>query len=227
LKRANYFAVIPAAGVGSRIGGAVPKQYVPIGHQTMLAHAIDALAAEARIREIVVVVAADDQRWQAIERRERVRFVTQGGATRATSVRNGLRAIAARDDDWVLVHDAARPCLSRVELARLIDDVGDDAVGGLLAAPLADTLKRARDDRVVATLERAQLWRALTPQMFRFGLLRRALESDAAFTDESNAVEQLGLQPKLVAGAPGNLKVTLAEDFLLAAAILKAQGRIA
>lgn len=228
-RAARLIGLIPAAGSGARIGGDVPKQYVPIGGRAMLEHSIDALAADARVREIVVVVARDDQRHRSLAPRARARVVAAGGASRAESVRNGLRALEASGDDWVLVHDAARPCLSPRELARLIDAVIDDEVGGLLAAPLADTLKRAHDDRVDATLPRQALWRAQTPQMFRRDLLLRALEAvpDAdAITDESGAVERLGLRPKLVAGSATNVKVTTADDWPLAAAILKAQGRI-
>ncbi len=228
-RAARLIGLIPAAGSGARIGGDVPKQYVPIGGRAMLEHSIDALAADARVREIVVVVAGDDQRHRSLAPRERVRVVPVGGASRAESVRNGLRALEASGEDWVLVHDAARPCLSPRELARLIGAVIDDEVGGLLALPLADTLKRARDDRVDATLPREALWRAQTPQMFRRDLLLRALEAAPdldAITDESSAVERLGLRPRLVAGSATNIKVTTADDWPLAVAILKARGRI-
>lgn len=221
--------LIPAAGSGARIGGDVPKQYVSLGGRTMLEHSIDALASDARVRAIVVVVAPDDVRHRAIAPRPGLRLVAAGGASRAQTVRNGLRALDAGGDCWVLVHDAARPCLSPRELARLIDAVIDDDVGGLLALPLADTLKRARDDRVDATLARDALWRAQTPQMFRRDLLLRALDTAPdleAITDESSAVERLGLRPRLVAGAAANVKVTTADDWPLAVAILKAQGRI-
>lgn len=226
---ARYFGLIPAAGRGERIGGSLPKQYVALGGKTMLEHAIDALAREARIARIVVVVAPEDRRWQALPKQERVRFVAQGGASRAQSVRNGLQAIEAAPRDWILVHDAARPCLSADELTRLLDMVDDDDVGGLLALPVADTLKRSDGERVIATVERADLWRALTPQMFRADVLGRALAQDrdlAAVTDEASAVEALGLQPRLVPGASANIKVTLGEDWPLAIAVLRAQGRI-
>jgi 2-C-methyl-D-erythritol 4-phosphate cytidylyltransferase len=225
----RLFGLIPAAGSGTRMCGDTPKQYVKIGHQSMLEHSVAALASDARIGEIVVVVARDDRRHRAIAPRRGVRFEPVGGASRAESVRNGLHAMGAGTGGWVLVHDAARPCLSQPELARLIDAVIDDKVGGLLALPLADTLKRARDDRVDTTVAREALWRAQTPQMFRHEVLLRALETAPdldAVTDESSAVEQCGLHPRLVAGNATNIKVTTNDDWSLAAAILRAQGRI-
>jgi 2-C-methyl-D-erythritol 4-phosphate cytidylyltransferase len=161
-----------------------------------------------------------------------VSYAAVGGATRAESVRNGLRVLRALfsigDDDWVLVHDAARPCLARDDLMRLITTLSSDAVGGLLATPVADTLKRAAGGRVAATVERDRLWRALTPQMFRAGLLLRALAQfagDEALTDEAAAIERLQLRPQLVEGQSTNIKVTLPSDWPLAEAILRAQGR--
>jgi 2-C-methyl-D-erythritol 4-phosphate cytidylyltransferase len=225
----RLFGLIPAAGSGARIGGDTPKQYVAIGARCMLEHSIAALAADPRVGEILVVVARDDERHRALAPRAGVRFAAVGGASRAASVANGLRALDARDDDWILVHDAARPCLAPQDLARLIDAVRDDDVGGLLAAPLADTLKRAHGDRVEATVARESLWRAQTPQMFRRDLLLEALQSAPdldAITDESSAVERLGRRPLLVPGSTSNLKVTTADEWPLAAAILRAQGRI-
>jgi len=226
----RLIGLIPAAGSGARFGADAPKQYARLGGRLMLEHAIEAVRADARVGAVIVVVAPGDVAWRALADRAHASFIAVGGASRAESVRNGLRAIGqdAVDDDWILVHDAARPCLSCTELARLIDQVADDAVGGLLAVPLADTLKREREGRVGATVERARLWRAQTPQMFRRGVLARALAQSrdlSSLTDESSAVEQIGLQPRLVMGAVTNLKVTVAEDLPLAEAILKAQGR--
>jgi 2-C-methyl-D-erythritol 4-phosphate cytidylyltransferase len=229
----RYIAVIPAAGSGARMGGGeLPKQYLPLGDRTMLEHSIDALLADARIDCVFVVVAPTDTRWQALAvDAERVEFLPVGGASRAESVRNGLIAIAARtgDDDRVLVHDAARPCLTEAQLARLIDEVGDDDSGGLLAVPLADTLKRGEDGRVGITLERTGLWCAQTPQLFRMASLRAALGSGPldAVTDEASAMERSGHAPRLVLGGSGNLKVTMPEDLVLARAILAEQGRLA
>jgi len=226
----RYIALIPAAGRGTRLGaGEVPKQYLPLGSRTMLEHSIAAVLADARIDRLFVVVAPADTRWQALPvDDERVEFLPVGGASRAESVRNGLIAIAGRtaDDDRVLVHDAARPCLTAEQLARLIDEVGADDAGGLLAVPLADTLKRGEDGRVGITLPRAGLWCAQTPQMFRVASLRAALSGPLdALTDEASAMERAGHAPKLVPGGASNLKVTTADDIVLARAILAEQGR--
>jgi 2-C-methyl-D-erythritol 4-phosphate cytidylyltransferase len=227
----RYIALVPAAGVGARVDGEVPKQYLRLGQRTMLEHSIDALLSDGRIDRLFVVVAPADTRWQRLNvDHERVEFLPVGGASRAESVRNGLIAIAARtaDDDRVLVHDAARPCLTEEQLGRLIDDIGDDDTGGLLAVPLADTLKRAEDGRVCITLDRSSLWCAQTPQLFRVGSLRAALAGGAIeeITDEASAMERTGHAPRLVMGGVSNLKVTTAEDLVLARAILAEQGRL-
>jgi 2-C-methyl-D-erythritol 4-phosphate cytidylyltransferase len=229
----RLFALIPAAGSGSRMGASVPKQYHRLGGQTMLEHAVDALLAAPDLELVLVVVAPDDIAHRQLPGRARLDFAPVGGATRAASVRNGLRVLratqGAEEDDWVLVHDAARPCLARDELNHLIDAVADDAVGGLLALPVADTLKRVREGRVVETVERDGLWRAITPQMFRAGLLGRALDEAGAtaegVTDESAAVEALKMRPRLVEGEATNIKVTVPSDWPLAEAILRTQGR--
>lgn len=224
-------ALIPAAGSGSRFGADLPKQYLPLGRATMLEHAVEALLVEERIERVVVVVAPEDRQADALRFDARVQVAPVGGASRAASVRAGLDAlrVTAADEDWVLVHDAARPCLSREDLAALIERVDDDPVGGLLAVPLADTLKRGTGERVAATLDRANLWRAATPQMFRLRLLCEALDApgmlDAA-TDEASAVERRGHAPLLVACHATNLKVTTADDLPLARAILDLQGRL-
>jgi len=228
----RYLALIPAAGIGARMGASdVPKQYLRLGSRTMLEHAIAALLADARIDRVFVVVAAADTLWRELEvDDERVEFLPVGGASRAQSVLNGLIAIAGRcaDDDRVLVHDAARPCLTEEQLARLIDEVGDDDSGGLLAIPLNDTLKRGEDGRVGVTLDREGLWCAQTPQMFRAASLRAALaiETLEGVTDEASAMERLGHAPRLVPGGAGNLKITTSEDLVLARAILAEQGRL-
>jgi 2-C-methyl-D-erythritol 4-phosphate cytidylyltransferase len=230
----RLFALIPAAGAGVRMGTAVPKQYFRLGAQTMLEHAVDALLAAPDLEQVLVVVAPDDIAHRQLPRRARLDFASVGGATRAISVRNGLRVLRAmahiEEDDWILVHDAARPCLARDELMQLIDALATDAVGGLLALPVADTLKRGHDGRVTETVDRDGLWRAVTPQMFRAGLLARALDeantsAPEGITDESAAVEGLQLCPRLVAGQATNIKVTVLTDWPLAEAILRAQGR--
>lgn len=227
----RFFGLIPAAGSGARFGGGLPKQYAEIEGRSLLWFAVRALLADPRVDMVFVVLAPGDETfrrkdWSAFG--ERLAPLYCGGATRAETVRSGL--ICASDaidlDDWVLVHDAARPCLAPEDLARLIDTVTEDEVGGILAAPLADTLKRAdADDRVAGTEPRDGLWRAQTPQMFRLGTLLRALDAARDVTDEAAAVEALGLKPKLVAGSAANIKVTYLEDVAMVAALLARDER--
>ena len=224
----RYIALVPAAGTAQRMGTATPKQYLEIAGRPLIDHALRAVAADPRISRVFVVLGRGDTRFRALSTGApgTVETLYCGGETRAASVYNGLVAVrdAMSADDWVLVHDAARPCLSRAALARLIAEVGEDDAGGLLAIPLADTLKRGDgEDRVVATESRAGLWQAQTPQMFRYGILVEALRraGAASVTDEAGAVERMGLKPKLVMGEARNLKVTYPEDLVLAALILK------
>jgi 2-C-methyl-D-erythritol 4-phosphate cytidylyltransferase len=218
----RYFALIPAAGVGARMGAAAPKQYLPIAGKPMLRHALDAFAASERIAHTYVVVSPGDGQIDAVlgDSGARVSVLRCGGAMRMDTILNALRALAGqiREDDWVLVHDAARPGLTVALIDRLIDAVGDDAVGGLLALPVVDTVKRNAPEGV-ATVPRDGLWLAQTPQMFRYRLLNLALGAapdPAAITDDASAVEALGLAPKLVEGHPCNLKVTLPSDIRIA-----------
>ena len=205
------------------MAGSLPKQYLPLAGRTVLEWSLAPFLARPEFHSIVVALAADDARWSSLPlaRDKRILAVT-GGAERADSVRAGLTAIAehAHAHDWVLVHDAARPCLDSGDLSQLLVALANDPVGGLLAAPVPDTLKRAGvDGRVDVTVSRSQLWRALTPQMFRYGVLRQALEQSAGgaqITDESSAVEALGLKPLLVAGRSDNLKITVPEDIAIA-----------
>ena len=222
----SYVALIPAAGAGARMGAVAPKQYLPLAGRPMLYHSIKCMAVPP-VETVFVVLAPDDTTFAEFDWSEfagRLEPLYCGGATRRDSVHNGLvAAMAAVDaDDWVLVHDAARPCLPRADLARLIETLKDDEVGGLLALPAADTVKRATPDaRVTATEDRSQLWLAQTPQMFRAGLLAQALHTaHGDVTDEASAVEQMGLKPRLVAGSRLNLKVTYPEDVLIAEGIL-------
>jgi 2-C-methyl-D-erythritol 4-phosphate cytidylyltransferase/2-C-methyl-D-erythritol 2,4-cyclodiphosphate synthase len=217
---------MPAAGSGRRFGSATPKQYFPLAGRSVIEHALAPFIADVHCRGIVVALDAADEIFVSLEvaGEPRVAHVV-GGARRCDSVRAALGAIEAADDDWVLVHDAARPCLSRADLDALLATLSADAVGGLLAAPQSDTLKLADEfQRVQKTPPRDGLWRALTPQMFRLGLLRQALHAANAAgrepTDEAQAIEWLGHAPKLVAGSPANLKVTTPADLQLAAAIL-------
>ncbi len=223
----RYHALLPCAGTGSRSGAALAKQYVALGGQALVAHTLAALAAVQRIDSTLVVLAPDDTEFERrvpAAARTRTAAVRCGGVTRAATVRNGLDALASRgadDADWVLVHDAAR-CLIRAEwVDALIDACSDDEVGGLLAWPVADTLKTERAGRVAKTLDRTGTWQAQTPQMFRFGLLRNALAAASAdVSDEAGAVEALGLAPKLVTGSFENFKVTHPADFALAERLL-------
>ncbi len=225
----RFFAVIPAAGTGTRVGGELPKQYLALLGHPLLYYAIARLCAHAAIERVWVILAPEDRHFDAHDWQPfaaKLAPLYAGGDTRAASVLNALEKIASQvdADDWILVHDAARPCLTGPMLDRLIDDVGDDHVGGLLAVPVADTLKRAASDqRSMRTESRAGLWQAQTPQMFRHQVLLQALRSCDAeqATDEAAAIEALGLRPKLVQCDSSNLKVTHAQDFALAELILK------
>lgn len=225
--QARCFALVPCAGAGLRAGTAVPKQYEPLAGRAVVAHTLAALQAVPALHATLVVLAPGDD---AFERHAggfagpRGWVARCGGATRAASVAAGLQALrghGAGADDWVLVHDAARCLLRPAWVERLIEACRGDAVGGLLALPLADTLKQAEGDRVAATVGRADKWLAQTPQMFRLGLLERALAAAGdAVTDEAGAVEALGLRPRLVPGDLENLKITWPADFALAARLL-------
>ena len=223
----RYFGLIPAAGKGARFGGELPKQYQPLHGRAILAYAIDALAVQTPLARVYVIHAADDARCaQVTGSGYRVTPMPNGGATRAASVRNGLASLRGElsDDDWVLVHDAVRPCLPKDALRRLLHEVGDDPVGGLLAIPVADTLKREdRNGRVAQTEPRAGLWQAQTPQMFRYGVLWEAYSTFGGLdaTDEAEAVEKIGKSPKLVLGSSANFKVTYPADLAIAAALLR------
>ena len=228
---ARCYALVPCAGSGSRAGTAAPKQYARVAGRSVVAHTLRALGAVRRLDATLVVLAPDDRGFAAAApdfTGARAWVARVGGATRAATVANGLaelRRCGAADDDWVLVHDAAR-CLVRAEwVQRLIDACADDAVGGLLALPLADTLKQAAAGRVAATVDRGGKWLAQTPQMFRLGLLDAALRAAGdAVTDESSAVEALGEQPLLVRGEAENFKLTWPGDFALAARMLATAG---
>ena len=224
---ARYFGLVPAAGSGSRFSADIPKQYSPLAGKTMLHHAVERLLAAPEVEIVFVVLPRLDTEfrkhdWSAFGGRLAPLYC--GGESRRDSVLNGLVAAASAVDpnDWMLVHDAARPCLGQAELRRLIDSVGGDEIGGILAIPVGDTLKRADDElRILETVSRDGLWQAQTPQMFRHGMLMRALRDAAHVTDEAGAVEALGYRPKLVEGSTKNLKVTFASDLDIAEHILK------
>ena len=216
------------------MGAAGPKQYTRLGGKPMLWHAVNALMV-APVEAVFVVLAPGDEQfaredWSAFGTRLEPLYC--GGETRRDSVYNGVvAAMAAVDaDDWMLVHDAARPCLPRADLERLVAECAGDAIGGILAIPCADTVKRvSKDDagaaRIAATEDRSVLWLAQTPQMFRASLLAEALRHARGATDEASAVEQMGLKPRLVPGSRENLKVTYPEDVAIAEAILATRGR--
>lgn len=219
-----FWVVIPAAGIGSRMQADRPKQYLQLAGRAILEHTLDCFLDHPGLKGLVVCLAAADPYWSDLScASDPGIWRAEGGGERADSVLSGLRALeglGASEQDWVLVHDAARPNLAREDLQRLLDVLADDPVGGLLALPSRDTLKRDRPDgRVLETVDRSHIWQAFTPQMFRFGTLQRALaaalESGAAITDEASAVELAGLAPRLVEGRADNLKVTRPEDLEL------------
>jgi len=222
----SYYALIPAAGVGARMGASSPKQYLPVAGKPMLRHALDAFRASPLIAHTYVVVSADDPYIDTVAPADGVTVLRCGGATRMESIRNGLRALQGSLDgeDWILVHDAARPGLDAELIGRLIVETGEHPAGGLLALPVVDTVKRSAAG-ALATVPRDNLWLAQTPQMFRYSLLCRALDAatdPAAVTDDASAVEALGLAPRLVEGHPRNLKVTLPADIRIAEMYLAA-----
>jgi len=226
----RFYGLIPAAGAGERMGSARPKQYLKLLGRPLLYHSVKALLANDRIDTVFVVLAPADSEFRQhgwSEFGERVAPLYCGGATRHDSVLNGLVAASStvEPDDWILVHDAARPCLGQRELQRMLDTLAADEVGGILGVPVADTLKRAdAAGRIQSTEPREHLWQAQTPQMFRHGLLLQALGRTAKLSDEAGAIEAMGLQPKLVQGSGTNLKVTYPEDLQLAQTILASRG---
>jgi 2-C-methyl-D-erythritol 4-phosphate cytidylyltransferase/2-C-methyl-D-erythritol 2,4-cyclodiphosphate synthase len=222
------YALVPCAGVGERAATTGPKQYAALAGLTVVAHALAALARVGRVERTLVVLATDDTQFEAAAPAFEGWTERCGGSTRAASVRAGLAALkrhGARDEDWVLVHDAARCLVQPASIDRLIDACQRDAVGGLLALPLADTLKHAdAEGRVRATVDRRGKWAAQTPQMFRLGLLIDALEGDVAdITDEASAIEALGHAPLLVAGEADNFKLTWPDDFARAERVLRSR----
>lgn len=217
----SFWVVIPAAGIGSRMRADRPKQYLQLAGRSILEHTLDCFLDHPQLKGLVLCLAADDPYWPALPgaldpRIQRV----EGGAERADSVLNGLLQLlelGAQEGDWVLVHDAARPNLARADLDLLLAELADDPVGGLLAVPARDTLKRAgADGRVLETVDRSVIWQAFTPQMFHFAALHRALAdalvAGVAVTDEASALEWAGLAPRLIEGRADNLKITRPED---------------
>ncbi|MBR9909155.1 MAG: 2-C-methyl-D-erythritol 4-phosphate cytidylyltransferase [Gammaproteobacteria bacterium] len=229
----RFWAVVPAAGVGARMGAGQPKQYLRIHHKTILEHTLELLLRLPGLQGLVVLVSPDDDGWRDLPVFSQPRIeVAEGGAERSDSVLNGLRLLRQRlqPSDWVLVHDAARPCVTIDDIENLVAAVAGHPVGGILGAPVSDTLKRADADRGIReTVDRSALWRALTPQLFRFApllqALQDALERGLVITDEASALEAAGLTPLMVEGRSDNIKITRPEDLLLAELLLRQPER--
>ena len=218
----SCWAVVPAAGVGKRMQADRPKQYLPLAGKTVIEHTLDRLLQSGAFKAVAVAISVEDPYWPELAVSKHPEVITApGGKERADSVLSALKSLQGRaaEDDWVLVHDAARPCLTTDDIRQLIDTLKDDAVGGILALSSHDTLKQVAGGSINATVDRKHIWRALTPQMFRYGMLRDALqqaEGNPAITDEASALEIQGLQPKIVEGRPDNIKITRPEDLALA-----------
>ncbi|AMK77945.1 MULTISPECIES: 2-C-methyl-D-erythritol 4-phosphate cytidylyltransferase [Methylomonas] len=216
------WAVVPAAGVGKRMQADRPKQYLPLAGKTVIEHTLNRLLQSGAFQAVAVAISLEDPYWPELDVSKHPNVITApGGKERADSVLSALKSLQgqAAEDDWVLVHDAARPCLTASDIHLQIETLKNDAVGGILALSSHDTLKHVDGDTITATIDRKHVWRALTPQMFKYGMLRDALqqtEGNPAVTDEASALELLGFQPKIVEGRPDNIKITRPEDLALA-----------
>lgn len=230
----NYWTIIPAAGIGRRMGTETPKQYLRLGDKTVIQHTLDCLLSHARIQGAVVALAANDVWWDELQLNYAKPVLrAKGGRERSDSVMCALERLSKETtkEDYVLVHDAVRPCVRHEDLDRLLDTVANDPAGGILAMPSHDTMKRGDVDcRIDSTVDRRFLWHALTPQMFQLGPLLQALryarKSDLAVSDEASAMELLGSRPALVAGHTDNIKITRPEDLSLAEFFLRQQNRL-
>jgi 2-C-methyl-D-erythritol 4-phosphate cytidylyltransferase len=224
------WAVVPAAGVGKRMQADRPKQYLPLTGKTVIEHTLSRLLASGSFSAVAVAISLEDPYWPELEISRHPDVITApGGKERADSVLSALKSLQGKADenDWVLVHDAARPCLTASDIHLQIDRLKNDAVGGILALSSHDTLKHVDGDTITATIDRKHVWRALTPQMFKYGMLRDALqqtEGNPAITDEASALEMLGYQPKIVEGRPDNIKITRPEDLALAQFYMEQQA---
>lgn len=231
--KAKYWVVVPAAGIGSRMGASIPKQYLPLSHKTLLEHTLSRLLSLELTQKLVLVLHPQDTYWQSLPMSKNPNIkVVLGGDERSDSVLNALCSLTeyAADDDWVLVHDAARPCVSLKSIRNLCQQIENHTVGGILGVPVSDTLKKVNSNQeIMSTLDRRQLWQAQTPQIFRYGLLRHCLEQavkeEKIITDEASAVEAYGYVPLIVAGRSDNVKITHPEDLLLAEWILQQQEK--
>lgn len=218
------FAVVPAAGVGRRIGGKIPKQYLPLDGSPILVHTLNRLLIDSRIQLVVVAINPTDTWWPQLTIANHSKIlVTTGGTERCHSVLNSLHQLQgiATPHDWILVHDAVRPCLRTADLDRLFQTLINNSIGGILGSPVRDTMKRTEDNNIVqTTVSRANLWHAYTPQMFRYNLLQQslyqAMQHGQLVTDEAEAMELAGYSPLMVEGHPDNIKITRPEDLAIA-----------
>lgn len=227
----RFFAVVPAAGVGKRMGSDMPKQYLPLLGKTVIEHTISTLLAEPLFERIIITTSAEDVRWRSLDLLNDARIdVVDGGAERCHSVLNGLKHLASIADknDWVLVHDVARPCIAASDIQRLIIEISNHPVGGILAVPVSDTVKQVDGKAIAGTIDRSLLWRAQTPQMFRHHLLLESLtagiEQRLSITDEASAIELAGHQAEVVEAMSVNIKITRPEDLALAEYYLKKES---
>jgi len=227
----NYWAIVPAAGIGKRMGSDMPKQYLKLGNKTILQHTLERLNASP-VSQIIVCIAINDIYWKKLNPPAKVKRVA-GGEERCHSVFNGLKMLKshAKPDDWVLVHDAVRPCVRPSDIDKLMIILAEHPVGGLLALPVRDTMKRVNEEgKIIETVNRKNLWHALTPQMFRFSILyealRYTLDNNELVTDEAQAVEKFGYHPVLVEGHADNIKITRPHDLVLAGLFLERQQHI-
>jgi len=218
----QIICVIPAAGQGLRMGADVPKQYLSVGGRAILQLTLDALAV-CQPKDMVVALSEGDEHFAGLDFGYSVRTVI-GGRQRSQSVLNALQSVSAAEDSFVLVHDGVRPCLRSEDVRALVTGLDDHPVGGCLAVPVKETVKRVSKADGVVTLDRSELWLAQTPQLFRLGILKKALEQFPGATDEASAIERLGFHPRLVEGHSDNIKITTAEDLVMAEAILMSRG---
>lgn len=226
----KYWGIVPAAGVGKRMQADRPKQYLLLNNKTVIEQTLARLLEVEQITAVVVAISKEDPFWPKLEISKNSRVLTApGGKERADSVLFALQSIAnkADDNDWVLVHDAARPCITKTDVEKLISELQDHSVGGILALASHDTLKSVNNMLITDTVDRSSIWRALTPQMFRYGALKHALQEAAdkgwIMTDDASAMELQGQQPKIIAGRSDNLKITRPEDLALAQFYLEQQ----
>ncbi|MCK5872719.1 MAG: 2-C-methyl-D-erythritol 4-phosphate cytidylyltransferase [Methylococcales bacterium] len=229
MNQIKYYAIVPAAGVGQRMQADKPKQYLPLLGKTVIEQTLTRLLKTNIFAKITVALSEDDPYWKSLKMAKHEKIIrAKGGEERADSVLSALQTLndQAHDDDWVLVHDAARPCVSVDEIQRLISALKDERYGGILALPSHDTLKQVKNNTIEKSVDRGTIWKALTPQMFRYGVLKNALEQtegDPRITDEASAVELCGKQVKIVEGSSENIKITRPEDLALAEFYLERQ----